>query len=545
MRKTFLHVAVALVCASATALGSSPGPAAGSPDGMKFGAYTQPRSGESSQSAVLRGEATAGRKYDVVREFLNWDSPFPSSFDNWLKDTGRTLLLSVKSRRVSGSTILWQSIIDAQPGSALYTDIERWADRMKAYGVPVYFTFNHEPESSASRSMGEAPQFIAAWRKIHDIFVARSVTNVKFNWIMTDYAFWVGEDARNNGPDWYPGDPYVDSMGIDAYNWYHCRTGINTAWKSLEQIVRPFRDFGALHPDKELWLTEWASTEDPENATRKAQWYAGAQALFKRSDYAQFRGISYFDTKGQGVCQWYPDSSPTSAAAFRTMATDPFYNGGITPPPPPEESPISYVASAGSNGNRTNHSVQIPAGVQAGDTLLLYFTANTAPATTTGPNGWTLVSSANPSSGRSRVWTRTATAGDAGSIVTVTNSSITKADLAVTAYRAVSGTPIDVSAVNVQTATTTQYVAPSVTPTQEGDWVVVYWADKSSTNTGHTIPASLTRRRTTTGSGGGHITATVADTNTTVAVAPTGTFTATGTGPSSLAVSYTIALRPQ
>lgn len=538
-RTAVLMWTLALACALAL-VGAAQVPASGTSEGVQFGAFTGPRAGESDRTAVLRGEATAGRQYDVVREFLTWDSAFPDSFHTWLRDTGRTMILSVRSRRSNGETIPWQAIIDAQPGSPLYDDIERWADRVKAYGVPIYFTFNHEPESSASSTMGEAPQFIAAWRKIHGVFRTREVANAKFMWIMTDYAFWVGEQARNHGPDWFPGEDYLDSMGIDAYNWYRCRTGINNAWKSLEQIVRPFRDFGAQYPDKELWLTEWASTEDPELPGRKAQWYAEAQALFKRADYAQFHGISYFDTRGQGACQWYPDSSTTAAAAFRTMATDPFYGGPGTPQP----SEISFVASAGSNGNRTVHSVQVPGSVQAGDTLLLFLTAN-ANVAVTGPTGWTQVHAVDPSLARGRVWVRTAAAGDAGTTATVRLSSIAKGDLVVAAYRSLAGDPIDVSAVNVQTSTTTQYVAPSVTPTQAGDWVIVYWADKSSTNTGHSIPATLTRRRTTTGSGGGHITATVADSGMAVLPAPSGTFLATGTGPSSRAISCTIALRSE
>ena len=141
------------------------------------------------------------------------------------------------------------------------------------------------------------------------------------------------------------------------------------------------------------------------------------------------------------------------------------------------------------------------------------------------------------------MWVRTATLTDPGSTVTVTTSSLAKSDLALAAYRGAAGTPIDISAVRVQTTSTTQFVAPSITPTHAGDWVVVYWADKSSTNTGHTIPATLTLRRTTTGSSGGHITATVADTNAAVPLAPTGTFTATGATASSTAIMYTIALR--
>ncbi len=97
----------------------------------------------------------------------------------------------------------------------------------------------------------------------------------------------------------------------------------------------------------------------------------------------------------------------------------------------------------------------------------------------------------------------------------------------------------------MQTSTATQHAAPSVTPSQAGDWIAVYWADKSSTSTNHSIPAMLVRRRTTTGSGGGHITATLADTGAAVPMAPTGTYLATGTGPASKAVMYTIALSPE
>jgi hypothetical protein len=544
MRRVSLLV-LSLVCAALAVTGLSLPTAQATPSGVLFGSNATPRGGETQQAAVMRFESTSGRHLDVVREFLNWDSPFPASYDTWLRDTNHTLILSVKSHRSNGSTIKWADIAAAQPGSTLYTQIQGWADKLQAYGVPMYFAFNHEPESGASSDMGTPAEYIAAWRKIHDVFVADGVTNVKFIWIMTAYSYAVGPSARNYAPKYFPGDAYVDAMGIDAYNWYTCRTGVTNAWKSLEQIIKPFKDFGALHPDKELWLTEWASTEDPAVPGRKAQWYQDAQALFKRPDYAQFKGISSFDTKGQGACNWYTDSSSSAQAAFTAMATDPFYNGGITPPPPPPPGDLTFVATAGTNTNTVNHSVRIPSTVQPGDTLLLFFTANQNPATTGAPAGWTQIQGVDPTGLRGRVWMRTATAGDAGSTVTVTNSAINKADLTVAAYRGTSATgPVDVQAVSVQTTNQTNHPAPSVTPTQDGDWVVVYWADKSSTNTGDTIPASLTLRRAMSGSSGGHITATLADTGAGVPLAPTGTFNAVATGAGSPAVAYTIAFAP-
>ena len=541
--RRFSLLVTSLACAALAVTCWSQPTAQATSSGLEFGANATARSGETQQDAVLRLESTSGRHLDVVREFLNWDSPFPASFDTWLRDTDHTLILSVKSHRNNG-TIRWADIAAAQPGSTLYSQIEGWADKIKAYGVPIYFAFNHEPESSASSDMGTPADFIAAWRKIHDVFAAHDVTNAKFIWIMTAYSFSVGPQAGNYGPEVLPGRRLRRRHGIDAYNWYTCHSGAANAWKSLEQVIKPFRDFGAAHPDKELWLTEWASTEDSARPSRKAQFIADAQALFKRPDYSQFQGISDFD-KRQGTCAWVTDSSTSAQAAFAAMATDPFYNGGITPPPPPPPSDLAFVDSAGTNTNTNNHSVRIPTTVQPGDTLLLFFTANQNPGTTTAPAGWTQIQAVDPRGLRGRVWMRTATAADAGATVTVGNSVLNKADLTVAAYRGTSGTsPLDVQAVSVQTVNTTSHPAPSVTPTQDGDWVVVYWADKSSTSTGDSIPASLTLRRAMSGSSGGHITATLADTGLGVPVAPTGTFTAVGTGTSSPAVAYTIAFRP-
>jgi hypothetical protein len=390
--------AVTLALALALCLGLMtlvPPRAAAAPDGMQFGARVQARSGEDNRAAVERYERTIGRKLDVVREFLPWDSEFPESFHTWLADTDHTMILSVRAKRSNGQLIPWEDIANAAPGSALHNEAVRWADRLRNYGQPVYFTFNHEPESSASSRNGSAADFIAAWRKMHGIFADQGATNVKFMWIMTDYAFWVGPQARNHAPKWYPGDAYLEAMGTDAYNWYTCRPGINNPWKTLEQIIKPFRDFGAAHPEEELWLAEWASAEDPARPGRKPEWIQEARALFTRPDYSQFRGISYFNYEGTTTCHWRIDSSPATTTAFRAMAQNAFYGGQSTPSP--DSSKVSAVAAASSNGNRLLHSVRVPSAVRAGDRLLLFLTANSNTVGKSIPPGWTEVRRAEAS----------------------------------------------------------------------------------------------------------------------------------------------------
>src|SRR5689334_12107712 len=69
---------------------------------------------------------------------------------------------------------------------------------------------------------------------------------------------------------------------------------------------------------------------------------------------------------------------------------------------------LSFVASASNAGNRTAHSVTVPAGVQAGDTLVLFITTNSGTAALTGPAGWTLLQSQTGGSTSGRAWTKQA-----------------------------------------------------------------------------------------------------------------------------------------
>jgi hypothetical protein len=272
-------------------------------------------------------ESQIGRPLDWTRIFLRWDGVLPDSYHTWLINSGHKLAISVRAQRINGTKIPWADIAAAQRGDALYAEMVGWADRVKALGVPVFFTFNHEPEAAINNSNGTSSDYIAAWRRMIDIFRARGVANAEFLWIMTSYSFRLTTTDARFGPKWYPGDNYVDAMAVDAYNWYNCRSGVNTPWKSLESLIEDFRNFGAQHPNKILYLAEWASTEDPNQQGRKAQWIADAQALFKQPSYEQFDGIAYFNIPGQGQCTWFVTSSSSALSAFTAMGQDPFYRG--------------------------------------------------------------------------------------------------------------------------------------------------------------------------------------------------------------------------
>ena len=76
-------------------------------------------------------------------------------------------------------------------------------------------------------------------------------------------------------------------------------------------------------------------------------------------------------------------------------------------------SPVDFVAAASTVGNRLNHTVPIPAAVEAGDALVLFFASNTTTPTYAGPAGWTEIGSVGGSGTAGRAYAKVASAADA------------------------------------------------------------------------------------------------------------------------------------
>jgi hypothetical protein len=288
-----------------------------------FGAYAQPV-GVSQRVALEDWEATAGRRAEVVREYLTWDEEFPTDYHEWLAATGRVPMISLNTR--GNNSYDWADVAATRPGDQLYGEIVEWAGRFRDYSVPFYFTFHHEPETSNNLGFGTNEEFIAAWRNVIEIFRSEGVDNAEFLWITTSWAYGVAQTDRRYAPEWYPGDAWVDQLGADAYNWHDCANPNNTNWRPMAEVIEGFRQFGSQHPDSSLVIPEYGTVEDSDFPNRKAEWFQDAQALFKQPGYEQFTAMLYFNALRAVGCEWAIDSSPQTLAAFRALGADVYYS---------------------------------------------------------------------------------------------------------------------------------------------------------------------------------------------------------------------------
>lgn len=204
-----------------------------------------------------------------------------------------------------------------------------------------------------------------------------------------------------------------------------------------------------------------------------------------------------------------------------------------------------FVAGAMSSGNTTAATVTIPAGVQPGDALLLFVTANslTEPAAPTGAGTWTLKQRRESASMATNLYSKVAVAGDAGKVLTVA-SALQKLDLQLVAYRGTSATDPVAAVASSADVSTASHTTPAATVSGGGQLAVSFWADKSSTTTDWTAPAGLATRAEQLGTGSGRLTSLLADGEVPGGATSYGGKTATTDQPSSRGVMFTVLLRP-
>jgi hypothetical protein len=285
--------------------------------------------GQTRQEIQLR-ENESGHQLEGVRVFRRWDEHLFDGNQQWAKQTGHTVFVSIKSRRVNGSKLRWRDIASARKGSPLWNDMQRQANEIEQFGALVYVVFNHEPDARTSAPMGGPADFVAAWRHLIGVYRAAGVRNARYVWTMTGWAFTANAGGGRTRADlYYPGDAYVDDIAADSYNWNTCHSASGT-WQNPAQLFDPERRFGRRHPAKGLTLLEWGSVEDPARPGRKAQWLRDAAQVLASPAYGQFRAALYWDDQHTGkkiseACDFDYRTSPAALAAWRSVAGVPAF----------------------------------------------------------------------------------------------------------------------------------------------------------------------------------------------------------------------------
>jgi len=281
------------------------------PDGLWSGNATQ-------QNEITSFESRIGRKLAIVQHYYSWTNTFPSGLEQWDIAGGRTPLVS------------WAGIsLDAILSGSYDAMIRARADGMKALGAPVFLrwcwemngnwypcdgTHNNTPGTTDGPA-----KFVAAWRHIHDLFAAQGATNVV--WVWSPNNDNVPSVSWNHFTNYYPGDAYVDWVGIDGYNWGSTRSW--STWRSFSSLFSSV--YSAYAARKPIMIAETSSAEQGGN---KADWITAARATIQ-SQFPAIAAVMWFDVLKEN--DWRVDSSGGSFAAFMGLAGSRYFGGAPSP----------------------------------------------------------------------------------------------------------------------------------------------------------------------------------------------------------------------
>ena len=195
---------------------------------------------------------------------------------------------------------------------SLDATIKARANGSKALGKKFFLDFAAEMNGDEAWSGNNAPLYVAAYRHIHELFVAAGATNVVWVWCpnVTDI-----NGGNKNTMDYYPGDAYVDWTGVDGYNW----GTTNGGWQSFRQVFQNIYPILAARK-KPIIIGEMSSAQVGGD---KAKWIDEIIPTL-RADYPLIKCVVWFDINKEA--DWRISSSPASEASFIRMAHDPYFN---------------------------------------------------------------------------------------------------------------------------------------------------------------------------------------------------------------------------
>jgi hypothetical protein len=122
-------------------------------------------------------------------------------------------------------------------------------------------------------SEGSTPsEYVLAWHHVHDIFSNKSLDATHIQWI---WSVNYQDTGSYKAEEYWPGDNYVDWLGIDGYNWGASQSWSSWAWPNqvLDNMVTRLRQ---LSPTKPLSINEYGTTsiatKNVSNVGMKTEW---------------------------------------------------------------------------------------------------------------------------------------------------------------------------------------------------------------------------------------------------------------------------------
>jgi hypothetical protein len=305
---------------------------------IQLGVYVR----EASGSPQILNEYTSlvGREPAVVMWYRGLEDPLMySSEASNLSGRTATPLVSLEPVDPSGKDLPLSEVAAGTYDSY----IRKQAQATKAWGRRIIIRFAYEMNlgpradipwgGTLSPTAGNtATDYVAAWRHVVSIFRAEGASNAEFVWAPNV------DDGGIPFTSYFPGDEWVDAVGLDGYNWGSTAEASGHKWLSLGDTFESSYKTLTQLSSKPVMITETASTEQGGS---KPEWIRKGFLSELPQKFPRINTVVWFDVAKE--TDWRVNSSQSSLEAFREVANSSLYGGSTPYTAPVEEAPPVVV----------------------------------------------------------------------------------------------------------------------------------------------------------------------------------------------------------
>ncbi|MCA9835901.1 MAG: hypothetical protein KC422_03265, partial [Trueperaceae bacterium] len=260
----------------------------------------------------------AGRNVAWVYFSNNWYSSraFPLETAQWIRDAGAVPYIRLMLR----------SSIETDQSEPLFTleaiksghfdaDLRSWAQAAASFKTPIMVEYGTEVNGNwfpwnakwNGKETGAA-LFQEAYRHIITLMQEESASNLIWGFHIDAY-----DDPQtqwNRLEAYYPGDDYIDFIGISAYG---VQSPQDKEWGSFTEAMNDVMPrLAELAPDKAVYVVEFGSSLHPR--LRASDWADEALTNILANRWPAIRGFSWWNET------WQNDANPAHDSDFRVQS---------------------------------------------------------------------------------------------------------------------------------------------------------------------------------------------------------------------------------
>ena len=289
-------------------------------DTLKWGIFTADSFTNLEGGSVAKLEEALDYTFDAALVYIHYGKDFPTEFMEANRKKGRVVELTYQVTENNNEDMFAHTpFLDIYRGECDDT-IRAFARAAAEYGHPFLFRLDNEMNSdwtsySGVVNLADPQLYVAVWQRFYRIFREEGADNCL--WIYNPNDRSAPPEKWNDSLAYYPGNEFVQLLGVTGYNNGTYYTQWNEQWRDFTVIYDEIRNLYEPHFSRFPWIiTEFASSSFGGD---KAKWIDEMFAHI--GDYPNIKLAVWFsaaDYDGDVAARpYWLDETPETLAAFR------------------------------------------------------------------------------------------------------------------------------------------------------------------------------------------------------------------------------------